>query len=381
MDSPQHRPVDLATPTRGEVLSRGLVTVSTWSGRWILVFVGAVLVGLVVREVWSILLPVLFALIVTTVLEPPARALESRLRLPPALAAATVLVGSLAALIALGFALAPLVAGQAGDIVDDATAGLQKLQDWVQSSDFVTRDQVDAGIQALQDRISSSGDQIAGGVLTGVGAATNAVVTTVVTLVLTFLFLKDGRKFLPWTSRLAGERAGGHLEAVLGRSWGTLGGYIRTQALVSLIDAVLIGAGLLIVGVPLAVPLAILTFIGGFIPIVGAFVAGGVAVLVALVSEGPTGALIVLGIVLAVQQIEGNVLSPWLQSKSMQLHPVVVLLSVTLGGTLFGIVGAFLAVPAAAVAAVVLRYLDEQVTAASTPSVEPASVEPPSLEP
>lgn len=362
----QYRRPDGTSSTRGAVISRGLVSISTWSGRWILVFVGAVLVGLVVREIWPILLPVVFALIVTTVLEPPARALESRLRMPPALAAVTVLVGSFAALIGLGFALAPAVAGQAGDIVSDASAGLQQLQDWVQSTDFITRDQIDAAIEGIQDRLSSSGDQIASGVLTGVGAVTNAVVTFVVTLVLIFFFLKDGRRFLPWTARLAGPRAGDHLVAVLGRSWSTLGGYIRTQALVSLIDAVFIGIGLLIVGVPLAVPLAILTFIGGFIPIVGAFVAGTLAVLVALVSDGLTGALIVLGIVLAVQQLEGNVLSPWLQSKSMQLHPVVVLLSVTLGGTLFGIVGAFLAVPVAAVAAVVLRYLDEQVTRAST---------------
>ncbi len=307
----------------------------------------------------------MFALIVTTVLEPPARALESRLRMPPALAAVTVLVGSFAALIGLGFALAPAVAGQAGDIVSDASAGLQQLQDWVQATDFITRDQIDAAIEGIQDRLSSSGDQIASGVLTGVGAVTNAVVTFVVTLVLIFFFLKDGRRFLPWTARLAGPRAGDHLVAVLGRSWGTLGGYIRTQALVSLIDAVFIGIGLLIVGVPLAIPLAILTFVGGFIPIVGAFVAGTLAVLVALVSDGLTGALIVLGIVLAVQQLEGNVLTV----AAVQEHAAAPRRRAALGdlgGTLFGIVGAFLAVPVAAVAAVVLRYLDEQVTRAST---------------
>ena len=149
--------------------------------------------------------------------------------------------------------------------------------------------------------------------------------------------------------------------------WSTLSGFIRTQALVSGIDAVFIGAGLLIVGVPLAIPLAVLTFFGGFVPIVGAFVVGAVAVLVALVSNGLTGALIILGVIIVVQQLEGNVLSPWLQSQSMNLHAAVVLLSVTLGSTLFGIVGAFLAVPTAAVAAVVLRYLEEQVTERARP--------------
>ena len=106
-----------------------------------------------------------------------------------------------------------------------------------------------------------------------------------------------------------------------------------------------------------------LTFFAGFVPIVGAFVAGIIAVLIALVSNGVTGALLVLALILVVQQVEGNVLSPILQSKSMNLHAAVVLLAVTLGGTLFGITGAFLAVPFAAVLAVVLRYLDEVIDA------------------
>ncbi len=107
--------------------------------------------------------------------------------------------------------------------------------------------------------------------------------------------------------------------------------------------------------------LAILTFIGGFIPIVGAFVAGALAVLVALVANGFTTAIIVLVLIIAVQQIEGNVLQPVLQSRSMNLHAAVVLLAVTAGSSLFGIIGAFLAVPVAAVAAVVIRYIGEQI--------------------
>jgi predicted PurR-regulated permease PerM len=181
------------------------------------------------------------------------------------------------------------------------------------------------------------------------------------------LFLKDGRRFIPWLRGVTGSRVGPHLAEVLTRVWNTLGGFIRTQALVSLIDAVFIGAALLIVGVPLAIPLAILTFFGGFVPIVGAFVVGAVAVLVALVSNGVTGALIILAVILVVQQLEGNVLSPWLQSQSMNLHAAVVLLAVTLGSTIFGIIGAFLAVPTVAVVAVVLRYLDDIVASKSDP--------------
>lgn len=363
--------------SRAEVIGDGVEWVSRWSIRWVCIALGAVLLGLVVKLTWTIVLPVALALVVTTVLAPLAAALERWLRFPAALSAAVALLGSIGAVVVVGFLLAPSVSGQTGDIVSDTVAGLQHLQDWVQESNFVSKAQVDAALQGLQDKIAASSGDIASGVLVGVSAVTSAVVTLVVTLILTFLFLKDGRKFLPWVHGLAGERVGTHLVEVLSRAWATLGGFIRTQALVSFIDAVFIGIGLIVVGVPLAVPLAVLTFFGGFIPIVGAFVVGAIAVLVALVSVGWEGALIVLAVIVAVQQLEGNVLSPWLQSKSMNLHAAVVLLSVALGSTLFGIIGAFLAVPVVAVAAVVLRYLNEQVTAAEgTPApFDPVLVE------
>lgn len=363
--------------SRAEVIGDGVEWLSRWSLRWVCIALGAVLLGLVVKTTWTIVLPVALALIVTTVLAPVAAVLERWLRFPAALAAAGALFGSIGAVAVVGVLLAPSVGGQTGDIISDTVKGLERLQDWVQDSDFVSKAQVDAALQGLQDKIAESSTDIASGVLVGVGAVTSAVVTMVVTLILTFLFLKDGRKFLPWVHDIAGEQVGTHLVEVLSRAWATLGGFIRTQALVSLIDAVFIGIGLVLVGVPLAIPLAVLTFFGGFVPIVGAFVVGAIAVLVALVSVGWEGALAVLVIIVAVQQLEGNILSPWLQSKSMNLHAAVVLLSVALGSTLFGIVGAFLAVPVVAVAAVVLRYVNEQVVAAegTPPPLEPVVVE------
>jgi hypothetical protein len=127
--------------------------------------------------------------------------------------------------------------------------------------------------------------------------------------------------------------------------------------------------------VPLAIPLAVLTFLGGFVPIVGALVAGVLSVLVALVSNGFTTALIVLAIIVLVQQLEGNVLQPYLQGRSLRLHAAVVLLAVTAGSTLYGIAGAFLSVPAVAAASVVVRYLGERIdvraAGGSAPRVDP----------
>lgn len=361
-------------PSRPEVIGHGIATTARWSLHLVAIALAAVVLGLLVQYGWYIIFPVMLALIIATVLAPISGFLRDQWGVPAGVASALSLLGALGVVVAAGFIIAPQVAGQSGQIAEDVNSGLQQLQAYIQDSDFVSANQLDQTLEGLQQFVTGSASSIASGVIVGVTAVTNAFITLLLSLILTFLFLKDGRKFLPWIGRLAGKRAGDHLVEVSSRAWNTLGGFIRAQALVSFIDAVFIGAGLLIVGVPLAVPLAIVTFFAGFVPIVGALVAGSLAVLVALVSNGLTGALIVLAIVVGVQQLEGNVLSPWLQSKSMQLHPAVVLLGVTLGSTLFGITGAFLAVPVVAVGAVVLRYLDEVVDARSGP-LEPPYIE------
>lgn len=349
---------------RGAVIGAGLGRLARWSVGLVAVAAGTIVLGWVVSTAWTILLPVALALIVTTVLGPPAAWLRNH-GWPDAVAALTVMLVSLALLAGAVSALAPSVAGQSGEIAKGASEGLQRIQQWVTDGPLNLSDnQIDSAIAAVQDRLKSSASAIGEGVFTTLSAATAAIVNLVLTLMLTFFFVKDGHKFLPWLGELAGQRSGHHVIAVLGRCWGTLAGFIRTQGLVSLIDAVIIGAGLLIVGVPLAIPLAVITFFGGFIPIIGALVTGALAVLVTLVTGGVTDALIVLLIIIGVQQLEGNVLSPWLQGKTMNLHAAIVLLAVALGGSMFGIIGAFLAVPVAATAVECLRYLNEQVDAA-----------------
>ena len=223
------------------------------------------------------------------------------------------------------------------------------MRDWLTGEPLnLSEGQITRAIEALQDKVQASATSIGSGIFSTIGAATSAIVNLILVLMLTFFFVKDGHKFLPWLKVVAGQRAGGHIVEVADRAWATLGGFIRVQSLVALIDAVIIGAGLAILGSPLAIPLAVVTFFAAFIPIVGAFVSGALAVLVTLVTNDPKDALIALGIVVAVQQLEGNVLSPMLQGKTMNLHPAVVLLGVAAGGTLFGITGAFLAVPVVA---------------------------------
>ncbi|MGA8844992.1 MAG: AI-2E family transporter [Nocardioides sp.] len=348
-------------PAREEVLGDGIVWLSRWTLRWLILALGFTLLTWLVAEVWSILLPIVLALVLTTVLEPPARWLQRRGHLGAPVAAAVMVLGFVGVLTLVVLFLAPSVGSQVGEIADNAAQGLGKLEDSFAKSDLATKDQVDAAVGALQDKLRSSASSIASGVLVGVSAATSVLINALLTLVLTFFFLKDGRYFLPWLKRQLGPSTGHHVGEVASRSWATLGGFVRTQAVVGLIDAVLIGTGLAIIGVPLALPLAVLTFVAAFAPIIGAIAIGAVAVLVALVSQGYVAALIVLALVLLVQQLEGNLLLPWLQGRTLHLHAGVVLLTIVLGSTLFGVAGAFLSVPAVAVAAVVLRYLNDLV--------------------
>jgi putative heme transporter len=349
--------------SRGTAIGYGVTWMARWSLRLLLAAAGITLVGLLVAQLWSVVLPVLLAVILATLLWPPAAWLR-RHRFRPAAAAGLVVLGGIVVLAGLVTVVVRSVSGSVGDIARSASGGIQAIRDWLAGPPLnLAQGQMEAALQQATQRLQQSVSSIASGVLSGVGSVASGVITAVLTAVLVFLFVKDGPRFLPWLEGMAGDGAGGHLAEVLRRIWKTLGGFIRMQALVSFVDAILIGAGLLIVGVPLALPLAVLTFLGGFIPIVGAVVAGALAVLVALVSNGFTAALIVLGIVLLVQQLEGNVLQPMLQSRSLGLHAAVVLLAVTAGTTLFGIAGAFLAVPAAAAVAVVFRYLGERIDA------------------
>ncbi|MGW6934199.1 AI-2E family transporter [Lentzea sp. NPDC054927] len=365
---------------KGEAIGHGVSWLARWSLRVALAALGFWMVVWIIGQLWVVVMPVLLGLLITTVLWPPARWLMSK-GLNSALSATIVLVVGLAVLGGVIAAISTSIASGVPEIAQSAQKAVTQLQDWASGPPFNLKDtDLDRLIAQGVDQVKSSIGSIANGLLTGAGAVTSGVVTGLVALLLAFFFVKDGMRFTPWVRGLIGERAGGHVTTVLERVWVTLGSFIRSQAIVSLIDAVFIGLGLVILGVPLAIPLAALTFLGGFIPIIGAFIAGALAVLVALVSNGLTTAIIMLIIVIVVQQVEGNVLQPLLQSRSLRLHAAVVLLVVTAGTSIYGIAGAFFSVPVAAAVAVVMRYLGEVIEARSTAPVmdtsHPAGDEP-----
>ena len=330
------------TIDRGSVIGSGLAVTAVWSVRFVVIVVAAAAVLWLLSRIWVGVLPVALALLFSSVLWPAVGWARHR-GVPSTLAAAVAVVGSLAVLGgALALVVRPII-GQAVELGQSASGGISQLRNWLVGPPLnIDSDRIDNAAAEIMGRLQRSAEDIAAGVFSGVTAVTSGLVTFLLVVILSFLFLKDGARFLPWLRHQVGRSAGTHLTEVLARIWQTLGQYVRVQAVVSFVDGLLIGIGLLILGVPLAFPLALLTFIAGFVPIVGAVVAGGLAALVALVSNGPTTALFVVLLVILVQQIESNVTQPFLQGQSLQLHPAVVLLSVTAGGTLFGIAGTFL---------------------------------------
>ncbi|GAA4890068.1 hypothetical protein GCM10025789_03170 [Tessaracoccus lubricantis] len=344
---------------RADVIGEGGRWVAAWAGRFILMAAAVLILGWLAQKFWSGILPVLFALLFASVLWPLTNWLKQR-GVPYGVGSAISLLGGFGALAGLIWLIAPSIASQWSTLSGQAVKGVRQLQEWAAGPPLNIRDEqlnewINQGLSWVQGR---SGE-LFGQALNVTGSIGSGVVTLLLTLVLTFFFLKDGNSFLSFTRRIVGRKAGFHATELLTRLWNTLSGYIRTQAIVSFVDAVLIGLGLVVLNVPLAFPLAVITFMAGFIPMVGAITAGALAVLVALVSNGIYTALFALLLIILVQQLEGNILQPLLQSRVMQLHPVVVLLAVLLGGVWGGIVGAFLAVPIAASAAVAARYLGD----------------------
>lgn len=330
--------------------------VAGWALRFIILVAAVYLLFRGLGLIWTGLLPVLLALLAATVLWPPTNWLRQR-GLPAALSAAIVIIGFFAIIGGVFAAMAPTVTTQSKDLVNQASEGIGSLQKWIQGPplnlDLGQFENVLNDVTSfLQERLSS----IASSVFSGISTASSIVVTLILMLVLTFFFLKDGTGFLPLVRRATGPNVGWHLTELLTRIWNTLAGFVRTQAIISLVDAVFIGIGLVFLQVPLAFVLAVVTFFGGFIPIVGALFAGSLAVIIALVSNGLTNAIMVVAVILVVQQVEGNILQPMLHSRAMNLHAAIVLLSVTLGSAMFGVIGAFLAVPIAATVAVLIRY-------------------------
>jgi len=356
-------------PAAGEIVPIGLRRAAAYAWRLLLLAAVGVLALLLLARLEVVVLPVLGALLATALLEPAARRLRG-IGLPSTVAAALVLVAALALLTGLAILILPAVAGQFSGLNLNVTIGLEEIENFVARELPVAApdlQQAFAGaINSLQEQLAG----LAGRAISVAALAFEVVVGLIVTVFLTFFFLKDGHRFRGWLREAVPEGGREHVQALAPQLWATLKAYVHGILLIGLVDSLLLGLGLALIGVPLIVPLMVLSFLGAFFPFVGAIVVGAVAALVALAAGGVGDALLVVAVALAVHQVEGNLLHPLIMGRQVELHPAVTLLSVIGGGALAGVVGAFLGVPVAAVVTRVLRYVRSSRSPAGLPVMQ-----------
>jgi putative heme transporter len=357
--------------------------------------------GLILRHLALVVVPLVLALFPATLLIPVIGLLE-RWKVPRTLAAFLTLLGGIIVFGGVAAGAITLVVAEAPDLADSAGEGIERVEELIgravpgfqlpgrdeilgilrdsfmdtsdeageetdddQGGEAASPDQEDAaeGAGPLETRLAEPGDLVSA--LSFTMGAVEVFAGILLTLVILFFYLKGGHALADGAVGFLFPDHRERIMEILDGAWDTLGAYFRGQLLVALIDGVVIGVALLLLGVPVALPLAVIVFFGGLFPILGAVVTGALAVLVAFAHGGLGLALAVAGIVLAVQQLEGNVLEPLILSRVIDLQPLTVILAITLGAVVLGILGAFLAVPAAAIGKQVIVELRGEGTRAS----------------
>lgn len=347
-------PEELDRRTRPWSDSFGVVATRSLQLIIVLALTALIIIGM--RQLTTVIIPILLALIFASTFAPVMGWLDRR-RVPRVLSTVLVLLSIVVLLTGVGWLIVWAVQDQLDELTQQAQDGFAQVMEWVNTLPFAPdEDQLAEWGDAVMGFITSA--QFGSGALAGVGVAANFITGLVLMVVVLFFFLKDGPKIWRFLQRPFRGEGLDRVRRIGDKTVATLGSYVRGTAAVAAVDAIGIYIGLLILGVPLAIPLAVLVFILAFIPIVGATLAGILAALVALVANGPINAVIVVGVVVLVNQLEGNLLQPVLMGRALKLHSLVILLALAVGTLLSGILGAVLAVPIAAVCWGIIKVWD-----------------------
>ena len=321
---------------------------AAWSWRLLVILAALVALLWVIARLEIIVVPLLLALMLSALLVPAVDWLDRR-GAPRGGAVALVILAGFAVLGGiLTFVISQFVVGLP-DLVNQVTRSIDSAKKWlIEGPLHLSRQQIDnagnAAIQALQNNQAK---------LTSGALSTAATVTEILTAALLMFFtliffLYGGRNIWQYVTKIFPAHVRDRVRAAGSAGYGSLIGYVRATFLVALVDAAGVGTGLAIMGVPLALPLASLVFLGAAIPLVGAVISGFLAVVVALLAKGFVYALITLGVIIGVNQLEAHILQPLVMGRAVSIHPLAVVVAISTGGVLFGIVGALLAVPTVA---------------------------------
>lgn len=352
------RAVDSAS---AEDMPYGVRIAASWSWRLIVIVVAVGIFVWLLAQVSLLIIPLMIAALLAGLLSPVVHFLNRKVRVPKGLAVGLTMLGFLALVIGGLSVVGQRLATGFSSLWAQVLTGVSQIQHWLSVGPLaLSNEDLDALVQDALNQLKSNSSSIVSGALSW-GTTLSHLVTGLLLVLFSLIFLlldgpRIGKFFinlLPRKARLAAEGAGK-------RGWASMVIYVRVQLFVAFIDAVGIGVGALILGVPLALPLGVLVFIGSFIPVIGAMVTGAVAVLLALVANGPVNALIMLLVVLFVQQAESHILQPLVMGKAVSLHPLAVVMAVAGGSMVAGIPGALFAVPVLAVANTVVKYISDR---------------------
>jgi predicted PurR-regulated permease PerM len=374
--APVPRPVRPApTADRHHPVPLTLRNAAEWSWRFLLVAAAllVILKGLTILS--QIVIPLLVALLLAALLEPLFNTLSSRL--PRGLAAGLTVLTLILVLSGAFTVIGRTLSDGLGDVTDQVLQGIEEVRAWVRDTFGITNVQIDDYIDQAGDTVTSNAGEGIGPVLATVGlTAGHFIAGFFIALFALFFFLSDGQRIWSWAIRFFPRATRGGVDEAGHIAWGQLSAFTRATVIVALVDAVGITFVAVLLDVPFPAVIFLLVFIGAFIPVIGAGISGTVAVLLALVAQGPITALLMLAGVIGVQQIESHLLQPLLLGRVMKLHPLGVILAIAAGVVLAGITGALIAVPVVAVLNAVGKYYfaDEDVTASDEGVLDPDPV-------
>ncbi len=335
----------------------GMDLAAAWSWRFLVICAAGVIILWTLNFFLVVVLPLLVALLIAALVSPVV-VWAQRLGMPRKLASLLVVILGLGLIALLVTFVSNQVASGVGDLSTQVTDGIQQIRDWLRTGPLhVTDSQISDGLDRAQAKIGEFGTNAVGKV-GEVGTAVGHVVAGIfIVLFATYFFLADGALIWAWLVRLF-PRAGRLQADSSGRvAWQSLTQFVRATVLVAGTDAIGVMVGAAILQVPFVSAIGVLVFLGAFVPLIGAFVSGTVAVLVALVAQGPVTALIMFGVVVGVQQLEAHVLQPFLMGRFVSVHPLGVIVAIALGVIVAGIPGALIAVPLAASLNAVVQHL------------------------
>jgi predicted PurR-regulated permease PerM len=362
---------------------------AAWAWRLLVLLAAAYVLLQTLFRFGVVVVPVALALVITALLLPAVDFLDRRGAARGG-AVAFVLVFGLAVFGGiLAFVVNQFVEG-APLLVEQVTRSIEGTRDWlINGPAKLSGDQINRAVETFTDALKTHQTQLTSGALSTAGTLVEILAGALLLLFTMIFFLLGGRSIWQFVTLVVPDEHRARVREAGAAGFHSLAGYARATSLVALVDAVSIGAGLAIMGIPLALPLASLIFLGAFVPVVGALITGFLAVIVALLAKGFIYALITLGLIVAVMQLEAHVLQPLVMGRAVSIHPLAVVLGLTAGGVLAGIIGALLAVPAIAFFNSFVRVLTAENPSAQVealddddgPLVEASSDEPAQPEP